>query len=357
MKLNGSKIQELVRDALKVSFENDLGIEFFNEDHIDERIEYYNRDIFKLPCGIIELNNCFNGGFEEKSITFFMGGQHSGKTQTMRSICNDQIERGFDCAYITLEMSQEKISTGFEANILDVPINDVPDMDMKVLKEKLISHSKKGCGTLRVKEWATRGATPNSLRNYLDDLWVKTGFKPKVLFVDYINLLNSDLYDGNQEHLRIKSIAEELRGLAVDYNLCVITGTQTNRAGDNASDLSLREIADSYGLSGPADAIVAIISTPEMREQGILIYKIIKNRFGGVIDYKFPVKAETEYSRISNLKKDEMPNLINSEESKEKMKNLQDKFKYKKHEKKEKKKINLTVNNKNSISELDELMK
>lgn len=305
-----------------------------------ETIVYIENTFIKENMYDLELN--FNSDRR-----YFANGFLNHNTQTMRSICKDMLELGIDCVYITLEMSEEKISQGIEANILDTPINDIPDGDMTVLKTKLSSHGKNK-GKLWIKEWPTRGATTSSIRNYLDELKHKKEFEPKVVFVDYINILNSNLYEGSQEHLRVKSITEELRGLAVETKTAIITGTQTNRGGDNASDLSLKEIADSFGLTGTADAIVGIISTEELRQKGFLVYKLIKNRLGGVIDFKFPVRAESEYSRITNAKADEMPKLINSDESKGKMAALYEKFT----------RNELTKNeniNKNINKEIDEL--
>lgn len=349
-----SKIQEMVSEALKVSFDNDLGINYFDEKHIIKRFKNYNLEVQKIPCHLSEMNIAFNGGFEKKSLSVFLGGTHSGKTQSMRSICKDMVEQNYNCVYITFEMSDEKITQGVDANFLNVPINDISDYDENKFKNGLISIAEKS-GKLWLKEYPTRGASTNVIKNYIDDLYIKEKFIPDIIFIDYINIMNSDLYSGNQEHLRVKSISEELRGLSVDLNCAVITATQTNRGGDNASDLSLKEIADSFGLTGTADTIIGIISTPELRKQKILIYKIIKNRFGGVIDIKFPVKAETEYSRVSNLKKDEQITLRNSDESKEKMKNLHNKFLNKSL--KERKKTNLIFDKDEKINEIDDLLK
>lgn len=324
-KKNLFKVSEMIKEALKVSFDADLGICFYNDTDIDKRILSYKQEIFKIPCKLKDLNAAFSGGVEEKTLTCFLGGTHSGKSLTKISICKDMIELGTDCVYITLEMSEENISQRIEANILDTPINDIPDSDMSRFKTNILSHGKNK-GKVWIKEWPTRGASVASIRNYLDELKYKKNFEPKVIFVDYINLLNSDLYSGSQEHLRVKSITEELRGLAVETKTAIITATQTNRGGDNASDLTLKEIADSFGLTGTADAIIGIISTEELREKGVLIYKIIKNRFGGVVDFKFPVRVETEYSRITNAKQDEILKLANSVESKGKMAALYEKF-------------------------------
>ena len=347
-----NKIEELVRDALKVSFDNDLGIEFFNEDHIKDRFDRYNLKEQKFPCKINELNTAFNGGFEKKALSIFMGGTHSGKTQTMRSICKDMVENNFNCVYITFEMSDDKITQGIDANFLGVPINDISEMDKDKFTNSIKSIGKKS-GKLWLKEWPTRGATTNMIKNYLDELYIKEKFVPDIVFVDYINIMNSDLYIGTQEHLRVKTISEELRGMGVELNVSVVTGTQTNRGGDNASDLSLREIADSFGLTGTADVIIGIISTPELREQQVLIYKVIKNRFGGVIDVKIPVKAENEYSRITNLKKDDNIDIQNSEESKEKMRMLENKFRGKKDN--TDKKNNMKLGEDTENNDLDEL--
>ena len=304
-----NKIPELLKKALQVSFQDDLGICFFDEKDIEKRILSYQQKITKIPCKLTDLNAAFAGGIEEKTITVFLGGTHSGKTQVMRSMCKDMLELGSDCLYITLEMSEEKISQGIEANYLNIEINDICDSDLSNFAFDL--KSKKNKGNLWIKEYPTRGASTTTIRNYIEELRIKKEFVPKVVFVDYINLLNSDLYDGNQEHLRVKSIVEELRGLGVETKSAMVSGTQTNRGGDNASDLSLKEIADSFGLSGTADGIVGIISTEELRAKGILVFKIIKNRFGGLIDIKFSVRAETEYSRVSNIKSNEMTELSN----------------------------------------------
>jgi hypothetical protein len=228
-------------------------------------------------------------------------------------------------------MSEEKISQKHEANWLNVEINDIPDMDYNRFRAGITSLKQKSYGKLIIKEFPTGAFSTASIRSHLEELKIKKDFIPQILIVDYINLLRSDRFSDANSYTIVKAIAEELRGLAVEYKLAILTGTQTNRGGAGSTNIDMTDIAESYGLPATCDFLWVIWSTEELKETNIQIWNPLKNRFTGILNFKFGVHTEFSYGRTSNLSKGQTADTVieNSPKTRKMMKKFHDKLKLK----------------------------
>lgn len=294
---NKYKAKELIDEALKINFNREIGIEFFNKKDILKRYEYYNTPGVKFRTNIEKFNDLTYGGPEEKALHVFMGDTHVGKTMTLSSLTAGFIANGYDTAYITLEMSQEKIANLIDANLLDIQINNVKDIDPDDFVNKYENFSN-NYGRLFIKEFPTTTAGVSAFRALLDDWKYKKDFIPKVIVVDYINIMKCDRYKDQNSFVLIKAISEELRGLAVEGNYCILSATQINREGAKSSDIDMTDTAESYGLPQTVDLLIGLMSSETLREQNIMIWKSLKNRLSGIIGAKFPVKTNFAYARL-----------------------------------------------------------
>ena len=302
-----SKIESIVREALSVSFKNDLGIDFWDPKDIKKRHESMTTEKRKYPCHLDEFNTLCGGGIEPKALSVFMGDTHSGKTMSMVSLGASYVRNGYDVLYVTLEMSREKIAQLFDANYLDMEINDLPSLEFDEFRDSILETKKDSYGRLFIQEFPTAGASTMSIRNHINDLKLKSGFKPKIVIVDYINLMRSDRYSSGDSYTIIKAIAEELRGLMVEKEFAGISATQFNRGGAGSSDPSMTDTAESYGLPATCDLIIAMYGNEELSSKNIILWKSLKNRFGGIINHRLVINTKFEYAMLCNHKKDDDP--------------------------------------------------
>lgn len=329
-KQNG-QVFDLVKDALAVNFDTHMGIDFFNEKSIADRWKLYNVVTTKFATRIHKFNLITGGGIEPKTLSCIMGDTGEGKTNSMCSLSADFVANGYNVLYITGEMSEEKISQKHEANWLNVEINDIPDMDLNAFKSKILSLKHKNYGQLIIKEFPTGAFSTSSIRSHLEELKIKKDFVPQIVVVDYINLLRSDRYSDSNSYTVVKAIAEELRGLAVEYKIAILTGTQVNRGGAKSTNINMTDIAESYGLPATCDFLWAIWSTDEMKDVNVQIWNPLKNRFTGILNYKFGVQTQFSYGRTTDLTKGQRGDVVieNSAKTKKMMKKFHDKLKLK----------------------------
>lgn len=322
---------DLVKSALAVNFDTHIGIDFFNEKSIADRWKKYNEVTTKLATRLYKLNLVTGGGFEPKTLSCVMGDTGEGKTNCMASISADLVANGHDVLYITGEMSEEKISQKHEANWLNVEINDITDLKFDTFKSNIAALKQKSYGRFMIKEFPTGAFSTATIRSYLEEIKIKKDFLPQVVVVDYINLMRSDRYSEGNSYTIIKAIAEELRGLAVEYQIAIITGTQVNRGGAGSTDISMTDIAESYGLPATCDFLWAIWSTDELKDAGVQIWNPLKNRFTGIVNFKFGVSTEFSYGRVSDMSRAQSADVAieNSAKTKAAMKKFHDKMKLK----------------------------
>ena len=338
-------IKNVIDDALKVNFNRDIGIEYFNDKDIEERWNSYNEKKIKYKTHIKKLNWLTGGGFEPKKLHVFFGDTHVGKTMTLASLAAGFISNGYNVLYVTLEMSKEDISKLIDANYTDIKINDIATQDKSTYIKKIKEMKQKTNGRLFVHEFPTGNAGTNHIRVLLEDLRYKKNFIPHIIIVDYINLMRCDRYSDGNSYTLVKGISEELRGLGVEGEYCVVSATQTNRGGAKSSDIDMTDTAESYGLPQTVDLLIGMMSSDTLKEENLLIWKSLKNRLYGIVNYRFPVRTMFEYARLIDCDKDHDEILQNQEQTKnlmEKSANL-DKLK--------KLKVNIN-NNKNAAEDL-----
>lgn len=286
-------IPELVRKALQVEFDSSVGINFLDQSGVDKRWDAYQKVVSKFATGLEPLDLVFSGGVEPKSLMVLLAGTHVGKTSNMIALGANFLKNGEDVLYITLEMSEDKIAQRFDANYLGVDINDVPLMKEKTFKSQLKQIRSRVEGDLVIKEYSPATIGANKIRALIEELKIKQDFDPKIIIIDYLNLMISDRIKTDSLYANGKAIAEEIRGLGVDYECCVLTATQGNREMNAAdvSDADFTNVSESKAVMDTADCAVAMLMPSELREQNIQIWKILKNRYGGIVDQRIPLKV------------------------------------------------------------------
>ena len=273
-------IPQLLSDALGVSFDTNIGHDYFNE--LSDRYKFYHEDEVRIPFDLDILNKITQGGLPKKTFTIIAAGTGGGKSMFMCHNAAFNLMSGYNVLYITCEMSEERIAERIDANLLDIPVNEIKHIPEEMFNSKLLRLKAKTIGKLIIKEYPTTSASVIHFKNLLSELKVKKNFKPDIIYVDYLNICASARFNGSNINMYsyVKSISEELRGLAVEQEVPLITATQFNRTGYSDTDADLTSIADSFGSAMTADLILGMISTEEFDEQGLILFKQSKNRFG-----------------------------------------------------------------------------
>lgn len=303
-KANVQSIPSILSDALSVSFNQTIGHDFI-EDHM-KRYDLYHKVETKIPFDLEEFNLITSGGLNKKTLNVILAGTGVGKTLCMCHMAASHLLSGYNVLYITLEMAEEKISERIDSNVLGVDINKLKNIEKNDYGgrfEKL--KKRKAVGKLIVKEYPT--ATANSLhfRNLIQELKIKKNFHPDILYIDYINICSSSrVKPGINTNLYqfVKSIAEELRGLAVEYDLPIITATQTTRSGYTNTDPDLDDTSESFGLPATADFMVGLVVTNELLELNQIMVKQLKNRYNDPNYHKkFLIGVDRKKMKLYNL--------------------------------------------------------
>ena len=305
-KTKGS-IPDILSNALSVSFDSHIGHDFI--EHYEERFDFYHRKEVKVEFDLDYFNEITRGGLPKKTLNIAISGTGVGKTLCMCHFASANLSAGLNVLYITMEMSEEKIAERIDANILDVTMDELKQLP-RVAYEKKINNMCGGFkGKLIIKEYPTATANANHFRFLLDKLWLKKKFKPDVIFVDYLNICSSVRMKANSNansYTIVKSIAEELRGLAVEYNVPLFTATQTNREGYSNSDPDLTNTSESFGLPATSDLMFALISTEELEEAGQIMIKQLKNRYNDTYqNRKFIVGVNRSKMKLFDVAVDE----------------------------------------------------
>ena len=279
-KKNPDAIPSILSDALAVSFDNQVGHDYL-EDY-EERYEAYHRKEDKIPFDLDYFNKITKGGLPNKTLNIALAGTGVGKSLFMCHLAASTLLQGKNVLYITLEMAEEKIAERIDANLLNIPIQDIINLPQQIFEKKVTNLSKKTQGTIIIKEYPTASAHSGHFKALLNELALKKSFKPDIIFIDYLNICASSRYRANSNvnsYSYIKAIAEELRGLAVETNVPIVSATQTTRSGYGNSDVDLTDTSESFGLPATADLMFALISTEELEEVGQIMVKQLKNRY------------------------------------------------------------------------------
>ena len=273
-------IPGILSDALAVSFDAHVGHDYLLD--YEARYETYHRKEDKIEFDLEYFNKVTKGGLPNKTLNIALAGTGVGKSLFMCHVAASALLGGKNVLYITLEMAEEKIAERIDANLLNVPIQEITDLPKMMFESKVNNLAKKTQGTLIIKEYPTASAHAGHFKALLNELALKKSFRPDIIFIDYLNICASSRYRGNStvnSYSYIKAIAEELRGLAVEANVPIVSATQTTRSGYGSSDVELTDTSESFGLPATADLMFALISTDELEELGQIMVKQLKNRY------------------------------------------------------------------------------
>lgn len=279
--LTKNALPDLLQKALAVTFDTSVGHDYLED--TQHRYAFYHEELERIPFDIENLNTITKGGLVNKSLNVFLAGTGVGKSLAMCSLAASSLSQGFDVLYITMEMSEERIAERIDANLLDVPIDRLNSLSKEDFINRIASIRKKSSGKLIIKEYPTAQASTNHFRALLNELKLKKKFKPKIIFIDYLNICASSRMKGMggaiNSYSYIKAIAEEVRGLAVEFDVPIVTATQTTRSGFSNSDPGLEDTSESFGLPATADLMLALVSTEELEADGKIMIKQLKNRY------------------------------------------------------------------------------
>ena len=281
-------IPEILSDALGVSFDQAIGHDYI--DNSDQRFDFYNLKEDRIPFDLDYFNKITKGGLPNKTLNIALAGTGVGKSLFMCHCAASVLEQGKNVLYITMEMAEERSAERIDANLMNHPIETLSSLPKKVFNDKIGKIARGGIGKLIVKEYPTGSAHTGHFRALLNELKLKKNFNPDIIYVDYLNICASSRMRGMggsiNSYTYIKAIAEELRGLAVEFNVPIVSATQTTRSGFSNTDVGLEDTSESFGLPATADLMFALISTEELEELGQLLVKQLKNRYNDPTKYR-----------------------------------------------------------------------
>ena len=279
--LTKGALPDLLTKALGVAFDTNVGHDYI--DNFEDRYSFYHTEEARTPFDLELFNTITKGGVPNKTLNIALAGTGVGKSLFMCHVGASALVDGKNVLYITMEMAEERIAERIDANLLNVPIDQLPNLSKDMFRTKVEDISRKTTGKLIVKEYPTGSAHSGHFRALLNELKLKRQFEPDIIFIDYLNICASSRMKGMggaiNSYNYIKAIAEELRGLAVEFDVPIFSATQTTRSGYTNSDIGLEDTSESFGLPATADLMFALISTEELEQQGQMMVKQLKNRY------------------------------------------------------------------------------
>ena len=313
-------IPTILSDALGVSFDRHIGHDYLAM--TDERFDYYHRVEERLKFDLNYFNRITKGGLPPKTLNVALAGTGVGKSLFMCHVASSVIAQGKNVLYITLEMAEERIAERIDANLLDVTIDDLYEMPKDIYDNKTSKMQNKINGQLIIKEYPTAAAHAGHFKSLMDELALKKSFKPDIVFIDYLNICSSSRFKGGNisSYFYVKAIAEELRGLAVQYDVPIVSATQTTRSGYLSSDVGLEDTSESFGLPATADFMFALISNDELEELGQIKVKQLKNRYNDpAVNRAFIIGVDRSKMRLYDVEQSAQQIVDSNQESKEKI--------------------------------------
>lgn len=305
-KKNKTAIPEILSKALGVSFDPHVGHDFIED--AETRFSSYHRKEEKIDFDLDYMNRITNGGFSKKSLNVILAGTGAGKSLAMCHFASHNLTQGLNVLYITLEMAEEAIAKRIDANLMNIPYNDIDHLPKDIYDKKINQIKQRTKGKLVIKEYPTASAHTLHFKTLLKELELKKKFKPDIIYVDYINLCASSRLKGSitaNSYTIVKAIAEELRGLAVEHNVPIITATQTNREGYSNSDIGLENTSESFGLPATADFMFALIRSDELDQLGQVMIKQLKNRYNDpTLHRRFVLGIDKTKFRLYDVEQD-----------------------------------------------------
>ena len=312
-------IPSILSDALAVSFDNHIGHDYLQD--YEERYDSYHRKEDLIPFDLEYFNKITKGGLPNKTLNIALAGTGVGKSLFMCHVASSVLLQGKNVLYITMEMAEEKIAERIDANLLNIPIQQLIDLPKPMFDTRVCNLAKKTQGTLIIKEYPTASAHSGHFKALLNELSLKKSFKPDIIFIDYLNICASSRHKANasvNSYSYIKAIAEELRGLAVEANVPIVSATQTTRSGFASSDVDLTDTSESFGLPATADLMFALISTEELEGLNQIMVKQLKNRYNDPTIFKrFIVGIDRAKMRLYDVEQKAQEDIVDSGQEEE----------------------------------------
>ena len=307
-------IPEILTDALSVSFDNSVGHDYIED--AESRYEFYHRVEERIPFDLDFFNRITKGGLPPKTLNIALAGTGVGKSLFMCHMAANCLSQGKNVLYITLEMAEERIAERIDANLMNISMEDLQSLAKQMFTDKMSKITKKTKGKLIVKEYPTATAHSSHFRGLIKELAIKKSFRPDIMFIDYLNICASSRFKGAQNvnsYMYVKAIAEELRGLAVETNVPIMSATQTTRSGFVSTDVGLEDTSESFGLPATADLMFALISTEELEELNQICVKQLKNRYNDpTMNKRFVIGIDRAKMRLYDVEVDAQQDLVNS---------------------------------------------
>ena len=313
-------IPSILSEALGVSFDQHVGHDYMSD--AEERYDYYHKREDKIPFDLEFFNKITKGGLPNKTLNIALAGTGVGKSLFMCHMAASCLLSGRNVLYITMEMAEEKIAERIDANLLNIPIQKLVDLPKVMFEKKISTLSKKTQGKLIIKEYPTASAHVGHFKSLLGDLALKRSIRPDIIFVDYLNICASQRYKGSivNSYTYVKAIAEELRGLAVESNVPIVSATQTTRSGYGSTDVDLTDTSESFGLPATADLMFALISTDELEGMNQIMVKQLKNRYNDpTMNKRFCVGIDRAKMRLYDVEESAQEDIQDSGQEEEKM--------------------------------------
>ena len=312
--LEKGAIPKILSDALAVSFNNSVGHDYL--ENSDERYEFYHKKEERIPFDLDYFNKITKGGLPSKTLNVALAGTGVGKSLFMCHVAASCMVQGKNVLYITLEMAEERIAERIDANLLNVRVDELDKLTKEEYNKKVAKVKKKTNGKLIIKEYPTASASVTHFRSLLNELNLKRNFRPDIIFIDYLNICTSSRikHGANiNSYTYVKSIAEELRGLAVEFDVPIVSATQTTRAGFNSSDPGLEDTSESFGLPATADLMFALVSSEELEELNQIMVKQLKNRYADPSSYKrFVLGIDRSKMRLYDVEQSGQEDLVDT---------------------------------------------
>ena len=301
--LQKNAIPDVLSKALGVSFDTQIGHDYLEQ--VDERYDFYHEQEERIPFDLDNFNKITKGGLPNKTLNIALAGTGVGKSLFMCHCASNILSQGRNVLYITMEMAEERIAERIDANLLNIPIDQIENLSKDMFRDKVSQINAKTDGKLIIKEYPTGQANTSHFRALLNELKLKKNFIPEIIFVDYLNICASSrmkmIGGAVNSYSYIKSIAEEMRGLAVEFNVPIMSATQTNRQGFQSDDPGLEDTSESFGLPATADLMFALISNDELNSMGKILVKQLKNRYNDPTKYNsFTLKVDRSKMKLED---------------------------------------------------------
>ena len=312
--LKKNAIPDVLSKALGVSFDTNIGHDYLEQ--VDERYDFYHEQEERIPFDLDNFNKITEGGLPNKTLNIALAGTGVGKSLFMCHCASNILSQGRNVLYITMEMAEERIAERIDANLLNIPIDQIENLSKDMFRDKVSQINAKTEGKLIIKEYPTGQANTSHFRALLNELKLKKNFVPEIIFIDYLNICASSrmkmIGGAVNSYSYIKSIAEEMRGLAVEFNVPIMSATQTNRQGFSSDDPGLEDTSESFGLPATADLMFALISNDELNSMGKILVKQLKNRYNDPTKYnRFTLKVDRSKMKLED---DDNQNMVTTKD-------------------------------------------